>query len=130
MILEINKSSWWLMKWSLVKSILGFKNNALSFHYFKNIKKHINYNILIKCAYMTYINKLIKTRKYGAHAMTVPKSSGSIQPMRGPLVLSSTPLQQEAGGNTAVIILGVKLIGTGNGWGFPLVPVVFVTSPS
>ena len=70
-----------------------------------------------------------KTRKYGAHAMTVPKSSGSIQPMRGPLALSSTPLQQEAGGNAAVIILGVKLTGTGNGWGFPLVPVVFMPPP-
>ena len=60
-------------------------------------------------------NNIIKTRKYGAHAMTVPKSNGSIQPMRGTLALSSTPLQQEAWGNTAVIILGVKLTGTGNG---------------
>ena len=80
------------------------------------------------CIILYYI--LLKTREYGAHARTVPKSSRSIQPMRGPLALSNTPLQQEAGGNTAVIILGVKLTGTGNGWGFPLVPVVFATSPS
>ena len=89
-----------------------------------------NNDILIQCYKNPFKKKLIKTREYGANAMTVPKSSGSIQPMRGPLALSSTPLQQEAGGNTAVIILGVKLTGTGNGWGFPLVPVVFATSPS
>ena len=48
-----------LSKIPVVKSIIDAKHKTLSFHYFKDIKKHINYDVLIKWAYISYIFALI-----------------------------------------------------------------------